>query len=125
MLVLLDIVVGVSYCVLIVFFPFCDARYKRYRSGIWRGFIEEESELISLISEEKSRDIMLESGKLLSELAFIYIYFGSHVLLIKSISDLCGVCHKGYDFENPFPKYKYIILTPYMEILAGFFLFKL
>ena len=62
---------------------------------------------------------MLKSGKLFSELASIYIYFGSHVLLIKSISDLCGVCHKRYDFENPFPKYKYIILTPYMEILAG------
>ena len=62
---------------------------------------------------------MLESGKLFSELASTYIYFGSHVLLIKSISDLCGVCHKRYDFENPFPKYKYIILTPYMETLAG------
>ena len=62
---------------------------------------------------------MLKSGKLFSELASIYIYFGSHVLLIKSINDLCGVCHKSYDFENPFPKYKYIILTPYMEILGG------
>ena len=62
---------------------------------------------------------MLKSGKLFSELASIYIYFDSHVLLIKSISDLCGVCHKSYDFENPFPNYKYIILTPYMEILAG------
>ena len=62
---------------------------------------------------------MLKLGKLFSELASIYIYFGSHVLLIKSISDLCGVCHKSYDFENPFPKYKYIILTPYMEILDG------
>ena len=72
-----------------------------------------------LINEEKSRNIMLKSGKLSSELAFIYIYFGSHVLLIKSISDLCGVGHKRYDFENPFPKYKYIILTPYMEILDG------
>ena len=62
---------------------------------------------------------MLKSGKLFSELASTYIYFGSHVLLIKSISDLCGVGHKRYDFENPFPNYKYIILTPYMEILAG------
>ena len=62
---------------------------------------------------------MLESGKLFSELASIYIYFGSHVLLIKSISDLCGVGHKRYDFENPFPNYKYIILTPSMEILDG------
>ena len=60
--------------------------------------------IISLISEEKSRSIMLKSGKLLSELAFIYIYFGSHGLLIKSISDLCGVCHKSYDFEKPFSK---------------------
>ena len=58
-----------------------------------KGFIEEESEFISLISEEKSRNIMLKSGKLSSELASIYIYFVSHVLLIKSISDLCGVCH--------------------------------
>ena len=68
---------------------------------------------------------MLESGKLSSELAFIYIYFGSHVLLIKSISDLCGVYHKRYDFENPFPKYKYIILTPSMEILVENSFFKL
>ena len=81
-----------AYCVLF-YFHVCDARYKRYRSGIRRGFIEEESEFISLISEKKSRDIMLKSGKLFSELASIYIYFGSHVLLIKSISDLCGVCH--------------------------------
>ena len=44
---------------------FCDARKQRYKSDPWRGFIEEESEFISLISEEKSRDIMLESGKLL------------------------------------------------------------
>ena len=103
----------------VVLFSCCDARDKRYRGGIWKGFIGERWEFISLINEEKFRNIMLKSGKLSSELAFIYIYFGSHVLLIKSISDLCGVCHKRYDFENPFPKYKYIILTPYMEILAG------
>ena len=46
-----------------------------------------------LISEEKSKNIMLESGKLSPELASLYIYFGSHVLLIKSIGDLCGGCH--------------------------------
>ena len=68
---------------------------------------------------------MLKSGKLFSELASTYIYFDSHVLLIKSITDLCGDFHKRYDFENPFPKYKYIILTPCMKILAGIFLFKL
>ena len=62
-------------------------------SGIWGGFIEEESEFISLSSEKKPRNIMLESGKLFSELASTYIYFGSHVLLIKSIYYLCGVCH--------------------------------
>ena len=44
---------------------FCDARYKRYRSNPWEGFIGEESELISLISKENSRDIMLRTGKLL------------------------------------------------------------
>ena len=57
-------VVGVFYCMLIVFLPFYDARYKRYRSEPWKGFIGEESEFISLISEEKSRDIMLKTGKL-------------------------------------------------------------
>ena len=55
--------------------------------------LSEKMRVISLINEEKSRNIMLKSGKLFSELASIYIYFGSHVLLIKSISDLCGVCH--------------------------------
>ena len=75
------------------YFHVCDARIKRYRGGLWRGIMEGGSEFISLISEKKSRNIMLKSGKLFSELASIYIYFGSHVLLIKSISDLCGVCH--------------------------------
>ena len=41
----------------------------------WKGFMREGSKFISLISEEKSRDIMQKSGKLLSELAFTYIYF--------------------------------------------------
>ena len=59
------LVVGVSYCVLILLFPFCDARYKRYLGDIGKGFIGEGSEFISLISEEKSRDIMLKIGKLL------------------------------------------------------------
>ena len=95
--------------------PVCDARYKRYRSGLWNGVIE--GEIVE--PEDQDQGHFAEQGKLSSELAFVYIYFGSHVLLIKSISDLCGVCHKRYDFENPFPKYKYIILTPYMETLAG------
>ena len=72
-----------------------------------------------LNQKNNTRVTLLSKASYFSELASIYIYFGSHVLLIKSISDLCGVCHKSYDFENPFPKYKYIILTPYMEILAG------
>ena len=96
--------------------PVCDARYKCYRNGLWNGVIE-EGEFVE--PEDQDQVHFAEQGKLSSELAFIYIYFGSHVLLIKSISDLCGVCHKSYDSENPFPKYKYIILTPYMEILAG------
>ena len=37
----------------------------RYRSDPCDRFIGEESEFISLISEEKSRDIMLKTGKLL------------------------------------------------------------
>ena len=60
-----------------------------------------------------------------SELAFIYVYFDLHVLPMKGINDLSGFCHKSYDFfENPFPKYKYIILTPYMEVLGGKILFQ-
>ena len=96
--------------------PVCDARYKRYRNGLWNGVIE-EGEFVE--PEDQDQVHFAEQGKLSSELAFIYIYFGSHVLLIKSISDLWGVIHKRCDFENPFPKYKYIILTPYMEILGG------
>ena len=95
--------------------PVCDARYKHYRNGPWNGVIEEEF----VESEDQDQVHSAEQGKLSSELAFIYIYFGSHVLLIKSKSYLYGVCHKSYDFENPFPNYTYIILTPYMEILAG------
>ena len=94
----------------------CDARYKHYRSGLWNGVVEEGK---FVEPEDQDRDHFAEQGKLFSELASIYIYFGSHVLLIKSKSYLYGVCHKSFDFENPFPNYKYIILTPYMEILAG------
>ena len=79
--------------------------------------IIEEGEFVE--PEDQDQGHFAEQGKLSSELAFIYIYFGSHVLLIKSKSYLYGVCHKSYDFANPFPNYKYIILTPYMEILAG------
>ena len=96
--------------------PVCDARYKHHRSGLWNGVIK-EGEFAE--PEDQDQVHFAEQGKLFSELASTYIYFGSHVLLIKSISDLCGVCHKRYDFENPFPKYNYIILTPYLEILAG------
>ena len=68
---------------------------------------------------------MLESGKLFSELASIYIYFGSHVLLIISINDLCGVGHKSYDFENPLSKIEvYYFDTLYGDIRWKFF-FKL
>ena len=55
--------------------------------------LSEEDDIYFLISEEKSKNIMLESGKLPSELASTYLYFGSHVLLIRSIYYLCGGCH--------------------------------
>ena len=96
----------------VVLFSCCDARDKRYRGGIWKGFIGERWEFISLINEEKSRNIMLKSGKLLSELASIYIYFGSHVLLIKSISDLCGVCHNRYDLKTLFQNISILFWYP-------------
>ena len=53
-------------------------------------YIEEEG---FVEPEDQDQDHFVEKGKLLSELASIYIYFGSPVLLIKSISDLCGGCH--------------------------------
>jgi len=52
--------------------------------------IIEEGEFVE--PEDQDQGHFAEQGKLSSELAFIYIYFGSHVLLIKSNSDLCGVC---------------------------------
>ena len=55
--------------------------------------LSEEDGIYLLGSEKKSKNIILESGKLFPELASLYIYFGSHVLLIKSICDLCGGCH--------------------------------
>ena len=71
---------------------------------------------IMLINKEKSRDIMLKPGKLL-HWACIYIHlFWFTCFTISSIIDLCGVCHESYDFENPFPNYKYIIKTPDIEV---------
>ena len=102
---LLMIVVGVSYCVLIVFFPFCDARYKRYRSDPWEGFIGEESEFISLINEEKSRDIMLKTGKLLRWSCIYILLFWLHAIFQSSDNV----------FENLFTKDMKTILPPYVE----------
>ena len=86
---------------MLFYFHVCDARHRRYRCGLWNGVIE-EGEFVE--PEDQDQVHFAEQGKLFSELASIYIYFGSPVLLIKSLSDLCGVCHKGYDFENPFSK---------------------
>ena len=55
--------------------------------------LSEEDDIYLLSGEKKSKNIILESGKLFSELASTYIYFGSHVLLIKGICDLSGGCH--------------------------------
>ena len=81
-----------AYCVLLYFHV---ATLEINATGVVFGkdLLKENWEFISLSSEKKPRNIMLESGKLLSELASIYIYFGLHVLLIKSICYLCGVCH--------------------------------
>ena len=35
-----------------------------------------------------------------------------------------GFATKAMIFENPFPKYKFITLTPYMEVLGGKILFQ-
>ena len=42
--------------------PVCDARYKRYLGDIGKDLLEKNQ---SLFLEEKSRDIMLKTGKLL------------------------------------------------------------
>ena len=55
--------------------------------------LSEEDDIYLLSGEKKSKNIILESGKLSPELASLYTYFGSHVLLIKSICDLSGGCH--------------------------------
>ena len=73
---------------------------------------------VSVEQKEQDQGHFVEQGKLFSELASIYIYFGSYVFHINSRSDLCGVCHKSYDFENPFPKYEYISETPDIEVLV-------
>ena len=64
--------------------------------------LSEKDGIYFLSSEKKSKNIVLESGKLFSELASTYIYFDSQVLLRRSIYYLCGVCHYSYEFENPF-----------------------
>ena len=69
-----------------------DARHKRYLSGPWNGVIE-EGEFVE--PEDQDQVYFAEQGKLSSELAFIYIYFGSHVLLIKGKSYLCGVATRA------------------------------
>ena len=106
-------VIGVSYSVLIVFFPVCDARYKRYLGDIGKDLLEKNQKFISLISEEESRDIMLKTGKLL-HWACIYIHlFWSHEIFQSSDNV----------FENLFTKDMKTILTPYMEVLDGKFFF--
>ena len=41
--------------------------------------LSEEDDIYFLSGEKKSKNIILESGKLFPELASLYIYFGSHV----------------------------------------------
>ena len=62
-----------AYCVL---FYFHVATLEINTTGVVFGKdLLEKDESYFLISEEKSKSIMRESGKLSSELAFIYIYF--------------------------------------------------
>ena len=87
----MPLVVWFAYCVL---FYFHVATLVINATGVVFGKdLSKKDGSYFLISEEKSKNIVLESGKLFPELASLYIYFGSHVLLIKSICDLCGGCH--------------------------------
>ena len=43
--------------------------------------LSEEDDIYLLSGEKKSKNIILESGKLFPELASLYTYFGSHVYL--------------------------------------------
>ena len=113
-------VVGVSYCVLIVFFPFCDARYKRYLGDIGKDLLEENQSLF-LWSVRRSPGILCwNTGKLL-HWACIYIRLSWFTCFTYKE-------HKWLKWFLPlrlwflktfFQKYKYIILTPYMEVLDG------
>ena len=74
-----------SNCVVIV----CLVVFRRLDESV-AGVFEEGG---SVEQKEQDQGHFVEQGKLFPELASIYIYFGSHVLLIKSIRYLCAVCH--------------------------------
>ena len=87
----LILVVWFAYCVL---FYFHVATLVINATGVvFVKDLSKEDGNYFLISEKKSKNIILGSGKLSSELASTYLYFGSHVLLIRSIYYLCGGCH--------------------------------
>ena len=116
------VVCTVAWCLLlkcptvcwIAFFPFCDARYKRYRSG--KDLLEKNQSLFLWSVRRSPGTLCWKQESYFSELAFIYVYFDLHVLPIKSISDLSGFfTTKAMIFENLFPK----IQAYYFDTLFG------
>jgi hypothetical protein len=82
---------GGMVCLLgVVLFLCCDARYKRYRSGIGKDLSEKDG-IYLLSSEKKSKNVILESGKLFSELAPTYLLWFT-CFTIRSIYYICGGC---------------------------------
>ena len=81
------IVVGVSYCVLIVFFPFCDARHKRYLGDIGKDLLEKNQSLFLWSVRRSPWTLCWKQASYFTELAFIYIYF-DHLKYSKSSDDV-------------------------------------
>ena len=80
----------VAYCML---FYFHVATLVINATGVVFGKdLSEEDDIYLLSSEKKSKNIILESGKLSSELASTYLLWFT-CFTIRSIYYLCGGCH--------------------------------
>ena len=90
------IVVGVSYCVLIVFFPFCDARYKRYLGDIGKDLLEMNRSLFLWSLRRSPGTLCWKQASYFTELAFIYIYF-DHLMYSKVVIMFWKPFYKRYE----------------------------
>ena len=66
---------SVLLCVDFVFFPFCDARYKRYLGDIGKDLLEMNRSLFLWSLRRSPGTLCWKQASYFTEIAFIYIYF--------------------------------------------------